>query len=536
MGKSLVALDTDHIKEYVFGTDKLKEIRGASSILDKLNRDAMGEVAREEDPRAEQVYANGGSGLFLVDTAKADGLGKAIQREYRVQTAGGATITYAVQHIPKGKNPWKDDIRQELELLRHRLRQNKDRQPDLNEIALFSHPFIRPCDACGVEYAEETQSDQDDPDEPEGRYCRVCLRKREEDIDIKTRIPNLIRAAREGRLADKTLWGRILESLNPSDKSGYDLSGTPKRPRDFNVFSNFTSGKDYLGLIYADANGMGKALETQSTLQEVQEFAEEVDKAVFKAMGYAIREHLPVQKGFFPFDILLIGGDDIVMVTTAAKALQVAYTIAEQFHIFTKQKYTLSVGVVLAPIKYPFNLQQTLADETLKAAKKAGSANDNSQRNESRINFVVVTGSTSLSYQKIYQELHRKKVPYGNEDEFYATLRPYTLSQLKDLLAALRKGNKERLGRTKLHQLREAILKLNRTTTILEALSLRRNWKQEEQVFIKQLVDKFDTRSAKQQKVTGTLFPWFLDGKATYRTPLLDFIELYDFVSSEERV
>jgi hypothetical protein len=39
LGKSLVAMDTDHIKQYVFATDKLKEIRGASSILDRLNRE-----------------------------------------------------------------------------------------------------------------------------------------------------------------------------------------------------------------------------------------------------------------------------------------------------------------------------------------------------------------------------------------------------------------------------------------------------------------------------------------------------------------
>jgi hypothetical protein len=43
-GLSLVAFDTDHIKEYVFGTDRLKEIRGASSLLDRLNRREMEEV------------------------------------------------------------------------------------------------------------------------------------------------------------------------------------------------------------------------------------------------------------------------------------------------------------------------------------------------------------------------------------------------------------------------------------------------------------------------------------------------------------
>ena len=33
----LVSFDTDRIKEYVFATDKLREIRGASYLLTQLN-------------------------------------------------------------------------------------------------------------------------------------------------------------------------------------------------------------------------------------------------------------------------------------------------------------------------------------------------------------------------------------------------------------------------------------------------------------------------------------------------------------------
>jgi hypothetical protein len=58
VGLSLVALDTNHIKGYVFATDKLKEIRGASSILDRLNRRAMRKLALSEDPEAIEIYAN----------------------------------------------------------------------------------------------------------------------------------------------------------------------------------------------------------------------------------------------------------------------------------------------------------------------------------------------------------------------------------------------------------------------------------------------------------------------------------------------
>src|SRR5215475_2110056 len=66
MKQSLIAFDTDRIKEYVFATDILKEIRGASNILDTLNRQDM--------PRCVGgtcYYAHGGSGLFVVPTDDA---------------------------------------------------------------------------------------------------------------------------------------------------------------------------------------------------------------------------------------------------------------------------------------------------------------------------------------------------------------------------------------------------------------------------------------------------------------------------------
>jgi CRISPR-associated protein Cmr2 len=352
-------------------------------------------------------------------------------------------------------------------------------------------------------------------------------------------VKNELRDTRNPHLSVKTLWGRILQSLGENYLP--PKSPLPQRPKDFNVFREFTHGKEYLGLIYADANNMGKALENLETLQEVKEFAEKIDNAVFEAMGHAIRIHLPIQGDTFPFDILLVGGDDIAMVTPADKAIQVAHTLAEQFHQST-EKYTLSIGVVLAPVKYPFSLQYTLVEDTLKAAKKSGAksshnTSSNDEQKQSRISFVVITGNTSLNYQKQYEEMHCKSTA-SHKNEFYATLRPYTLSDLVWLLDQLKEGNKMRLGRTKLHQLREAILKLNQTTTILQSLALLRNWRQDERRFIKQMVQQFDTRLTSEQHQMGTLFPWSLDGKESsngltiYRTPLLDFIELYDFVSS----
>lgn len=205
------------------------------------------------------------------------------------------------------------------------------------------------------------------------------------------------------------------------------------------------------------------------------------------------------------------------------------------------KEHPLSVGVLLAPVTYPFSLQLELVEEALKAAKLAGAklARETSsavEQQQSLVNFVVVTGNTSLNYKNLYAEMHCKSKV--QKKEFFATMRPYTLADLKWLLEQLREGNAKRLGRTRLHQLREAILKLNATGAVVDALALLRNWKKDEREFIRKMAEQFDVRETTRQKQMGTIFPWSLDGKASnhdltiYRTPLLDFIELYDFVSS----
>lgn len=560
MSQSLLAFDTDHIKNYVFGTGKLKEIRGASSLLDYLNRKLAVDLAESDRFKAKRIYANGGSGFFLVDSELAEELGSELQQLYQQKTGGGASITYVVQPIPGGDRP---DImtatgleggvtmQQVLKLLGIRLRLAKDtmrsgtltrqEQEKDERLVLPSHSLLVPCKSCGVRYAEDTRPDLNDPDEPEGLYCQVCIKKRDENKEIKY----LLQHVKSTALSDKTLWGRILRSLNDSDDAAsanrYALPPTLTPPKDFHAFRDLATRKGYFGLIYADANAMGSEIEEKETLEKVKRFAKEVDDAVFKAMGDAIRAYLPVKNNALSFDILLIGGDDIVMVTPAEKALHVAHALAERFHFHTDQKYTLSVSVLLAPISYPFSLQNKLVEEAIKAAKKPGATRQISTSNKqgtSSMNFMVVTGSTSLNYEKVYEEWHPNPHKQKKGQEFYATMRPYSLDNFKWLLERLREGNEKRLGRTKLHQLREAILKVNRTTTILEALALLRNWKGPEREFIREMVAHFDTRSDSQRQ-QETLFPWYPDARrsnaehTTYCTPLLDFIELYDFVSTD---
>lgn len=554
MGKSLVAFDTDHIKAYVFATDKLREIRGGSSILDYLNRDIMQYLADDPAYQAQHVYTNGGGGIFLIDSDKANSFGMHMERMYREITGGGSSITYAVQELPDHVASVEDgdSIPGHLESLRVRLREKK-LTPQV-AINLATHPFMHPCDSCGIFYANPDVYGEDLRDSGEGGelYCLSCQIKRKRDRDVKVNIKRKLPG-------DDYLWKNVFDRLG---KLGYALPEHPERPEDFNVLSTFKGGKDYFALIYADANGMGKAFEECTGLKEYRDLAKTVDETIYEAVCLAIARHLKIsdharpgrsanEPPVFPFDILMMGGDDVLMVVPATVALDVALTISREFERIMKEAYpkdkvkqaTISSGVVLAPIKYPFRLLESLATTTLKFAKDDGDG-------EPRINFVTVAGSSGETFTKVFDSLHTPSRENGREvdKQFFATLRPYTPEALERLLDAIRKGRRRNLGRTKLHQMREAILKMNLTTSVSDSRAVLINWKTDQRDFVLDFVHTFanqylngvsETQKPEELRYERP-FPWFFSEKkgsrSIYRTPLLDFIELYDFVSGEEAV
>lgn len=352
------------------------------------------------------------------------------------------------------------------------------------------------------------------------------------------------------------LWEKVINTLQQAQ---YAIPAGTRRPDDFHDCRQFGAAKGYLGLIYADGNTMGMQMEKFSTLQAWQDFARTIDDAVYTAVCQAIQKHLPVQQlpgqpPLFPFDILLLGGDDVLIVTPADVALDVARTIATQFYEATSQQQTLSIGVILAPINYPFGLLHDLAEGTLKHAKKEGARRTRTSKQgakrsqtateneESLINFLVVTGSTSQSFEQIYGSLcerHGRVSGREHDVAFYATLRPYTMTELDNLLQAIRRGQALGLGHTKLHQIREAVLKMNLTSSVMEGLAVLRNWRPKQREFVlgqiytsgKRYQEQYKDEAHPETLFPHITFPWFADGPNTYRSSLLDFVELYDFVA-----
>ena len=511
MERRLVSFDTDRIKEYIFATNKLKEIRGASAILDELNRRDM--VEKSQNFNAEKIYANGGSGMFTVPKTSAEALIQAVEREYHLKTHTGS-ITSAVIDLPDDFTN-QDDVKSYLRRLGYRLRLKKD-ENTLNQ-PLLTHPFLRTCDSCGEQYAQSVTVP-----EPE-LLCGSCKNKREKNDSIQKEIKAVISGKTE-EYAEYKLWHRLLRDLKESDYQIADKS----RPEDFNNLGEMSNPTNYMGLIYADGDSMGKVLESLDNLEEVKQFSEVVDSAIYRAVRETICEYLTPDEEYFPFDILMLGGDDLVMVTTAHKAIEVSMKIAEKFSDLTKtdlgKPLTLSVGVAIAHTKFPFFSLLKLAEQALKFAKMEAAKRNRQGQEEAKeglINFVVESNSNSLDFDEYYKET------LSNEDQnLYRTLRPYSLTDLRYIVETIRYLKGKNFSRGKLKGLQDAIFQ-SRNQSLLEGLAFLRHIKEEK---VTKKFMGFPTYFTTNQQTSS--FPWFKEDDYYY-TPFLDLIELYDFIKEK---
>ena len=504
MGQSLVAFDTDHIKKYVFATNKLKEIRGASALLDHLNRETMITLAG-----GECIYANGGGGLFVVDTEQTENIIHMVGHAYRQQGASitGASIPLSEEIATQVKGA---DVKNELALLRHRLRRAKDgsQTPTLP----LTHSLLRFCDSCGIEYAVTRFSSGE-------LLCPTCNRKRQEDAAVKNSIE--VWSTSPPAPDENRLWGRLIRLLQAD--GSYPITGYT-RPEKFETLGDLSKPNNYMGLIYADGDNMGREIEQIQTLAEMKRFADAVDGALYQAVSEAITHYLSPDPNDseWPFDILLLGGDDLVMVTRAESAMQVALYITKRFPVLTEERWgkplNLSTSVVLTHVNYPIGSLLDLAESSLSFAKRTAARRtlDGNPTTGGMLNFLVVNSANHQEFDQYYNQTLKEEV---GTTTFYRTQRPYTVTEMEELLAQI--AQLGAVPRTKLQQLRSAVFKSKRQGTIDAMMAILRMNKQEQREALLSLVG---TTPAEQLHL-----PWVSQGK-NWITPILDIVDLIDFV------
>ena len=239
-------------------------------------------------------------------------------------------------------------------------------------------------------------------------------------------------------------------------------------------------GTEYLALIHADGNGVGKRY--SKWREKCPGGASELEREAwgerfYYSMRVAVRKALvealdatfePGAKvGVRPFSVLMLGGDDLLLACRAsdAPAFAVNYARALKPHVLADEEpLDVAIGVAIAKPSYPFHRLHELAEALAGSAKRLYRSDPTLG---SVIDWQVVTASwfDDVAGVRKRNELIRYRV--GETDEtLVLTERPYAvLGQDRSLeslraasaeLASVETEGEEAPGRTAYRSLRSA--------------------------------------------------------------------------------
>lgn len=486
----LALLEVDKIQNYIFATNELKEIRGASYLLSEINEKKTREILQHY-PNAEKppILSIGGvTKVIFNDENDADKFLKEMEEIYRQELVSISVTTH--------KEPIDGDFSAALAKGEKAIRRKKESKQ--YSYQLNSSPYYKRCALCGIYPAESYDKDEKKYD----LLCVSCSVKRDKSkqkLDIHTDIKQKFEAN-----------GKVVTDF----------------PIQFKQIGEASRREGYMGFVMADANRMGEKIREIQSQDELKQFSEKVkeinESCLVDAIWHAF-ENTTLKNNLLPVNILILGGDDMMMVTTAENAIKIALEYCENFQEATKKdssipEISISAGVVIAKDTYPINSYVALGEELLKMAKKKSIEYREEDKEVGTIDYKVVTAafSESIKITRYKKDRYYKK---GN-NEFFLTFKPYSLEDMRKLIdfgAELKENN---FPRNKIKSF-ESILRRGKEASILEFLTMKSRLSKPEQ---KNIMNKFLTDFNMIDQM-----PWRKKDDG-YESNLLDLVEIYEIL------
>lgn len=457
----LLLFDANNIKDYVFTTGRLKEVRGASEIVRKATtpkaiKDLSGLRLTDYVPatkRGNIVFAAGGSGLLLLNSeAEAIKAQGALERHYTDKTLTSS--------LSAAYEPWNgeegESFQKAMQRVAASLRIRKARRGP--EPATMAGGAVAFCESCRQEPVKDGE-----PGDTSRLLGASCLQKHEASKDVR----DSIRA--------RDYWRAFTGKIQPPPASGEmpweikkkweDEARLNPQNRDFGTIGAYSNPSGYIGFVYADGDRMGSKLEKVASPAEYHALSKAIEDAVEIALGIALRQvyawnkrdgwrapdERNGEKQGHPFEIIAVGGDDVIAITTADGALPLAaaYSIAftEQMQAIIAQEpllaclnetaFTTSVGVMIAHDTMPVITLRDRAKELLRLAKRKQREMQRKQKDqegpqEGVIDFQIASTPSLDTISNI------RSSEYKFDDKTVIVARPYPVSRLENLLKLAR--------------------------------------------------------------------------------------------------
>jgi CRISPR-associated protein Cmr2 len=354
--------------------------------------------------------------------------------------------------------------------------------------------------------------------------------------------------------------------------------GQVRPAQDIGELAQASKPARYIGFIYGDGNNAGRKLASLRTPDEYKAFSRKMDDDMRAATFTALARHLEPSnvldergrpRTVHPFEIITVGGDDVLLIVPGSAALEIALTLGYEFerlqgdptqtrdpfgryrHLSHPNDYNfwnymptlgLSAGVVIAPENTPIFFLRNLAEELLKSAKKRVRGHPELG---GAIDFMVLKSVTMVT-DTIAQF---RSQAFGGEGPWVprATARPYLWPELQGLLATTKKLQAANVPRSQLHRLRERLLEARHERGVMPSIvdylhTCVSGLRAEARNTLLAEMWKWG-----EQKPGSNLAPWLhrpvkiaqrntieltLDG---YETVLPDLVEIAEFIAEERR-
>ena len=391
----LVSIETVKIKDFIFSTNKLKLIRGASYLLDYMNQVQVPRILKKygleykakelvneiynisnDDEFLKQVdekiddaidkrilYIGAGNAKFLVDSKTvAHEICKEIKNIYK-EIAPSAKVVAEYYEIKENEKIW-DGID---ELAQKTAEKKSEGFPMLN----IDLPFVVKCDLSGTEPAVVSyKSIDEDLEKIEIHRSGKDFDKKEQVEDTVTAIKNVIKEGKLNISEESAVKIKYSNKMIKDDVNEIGFYSIIKKALKDDIhlnteIENYAIGDSFIGFVYSDGDGLGDFLKNvkkvytteEKYLKFMRKFSVILDrntkyvlKEVIKKMyenGKFVNKKPILKDGRLKYEIingekkiveksvigefLIVGGDDVCAVFPADLALEISAEFQKQF-------------------------------------------------------------------------------------------------------------------------------------------------------------------------------------------------------------
>ncbi len=351
--------------------------------------------------------------------------------------------------------------------------------------------------------------------------------------------------------------------------------------RSLREVGNASHSNDFVAYIYADGNNMGGYIQKIRTAEQYKTFSKVVSRATEQSVYHALARHLRPHKlrnindtetrnrdgnYIHPFEILTIGGDDVILVVPANKALAIAKTISEEFeHILlnldslltvesgelqrsqknihryqstqasaSRCQLSMSTGVLITANDTPIYYAENLTNQLLKSAKKkAKDLKQNFHYHGGTIDFLVMKSTTMLSSK--VGDFRESGLIIDGKPKLKLYGAPYTLHEIGGLIETAKALKKVNFPRSQIYQIR-SLLERGKNTAMLNYRYFRVRLGKDKQHLLE---EAFENAWCQPKDIQngGNLAPWISlkqESGTTYETIWRELVDLYPFIDEQE--